>query len=532
MYLYKTEKALFIMSKKSLIILISLLSCGLITMCFFLFRQNAALENSKQQRQDMLRKMDELIETSNEAVVVRRASEQLEQIAYQQKDISDIQRQEAIRQREESDVQKEIALRETEKANIARAEAVEAFDQMEEQKKIADQKREEAEESQRKTDSLARMALGRSLASQAVNMHNAGNDELSRLMVYSGVQFLLDNGGDVYQSAVYDALNEISASSIEYPGHNGYIRDIAVIDGDTELLSFISVSSLGEVFLWTRHGKDISYRQLMKNDKYDFRSVIYVPETKMIIAISYNGEGVSFSGKRFGQIQTFTCGVDKVLSLDLSAGSFFITSRDEISSWIPDSNEVSVCYKAKSQITASFFASEGIYVAEKNGKVQQMDSSGNVLFSENVGSENYATCITTADGKMAFGLYNGEVIFYDANGVSERLLGHISPVNSILWSDKGLVTASNDGTVRFWNYDDHSAGSLLIYKSSSWIYSAVLVDNGTMVVSGGASTSLHSNVIVPYKMADEIKAALTREYTESEWNYYIGEVAPYRRFMK
>lgn len=521
------------MPKKYAISIISVFAVLSAVLLFFLIRQQDAVAQSERKISRIQGSMEELMERSNEAIVVRRASEQLEEIAYQQKDISDIQRQEAVRQRQEADAQKVIAQKETERANVARAEAVDAFEQMEEQKKIADQKRLEAEEAQRKTDVLARLALGRSLASQALNINNAGNYELAHLMAFSGWTFILENDGDVYQSALYDSLNEISGASKEYPGHEGYIRDIYVVNGDADSLSFISVSNEGEVFLWTRTQGSIHYRPLMNDDKYDFRSVLYIPEMRGIIAVTYQGDAVIFSGENFRQTLIISTGIGKVLSIDRNGGALYITSRSGIYSWIPDVNGTRGVYTSKGVITSSYFVDERFYVAEDDGSVMEMDYSGKILTDIPRKGKSYITCISMNQyGLLAFGCIDGTVIFHAGKEGEERLLGHLSSVNSILWGEDGLVTASHDGTVRFWNYQDHSAGSILLYRSSSWIYSAILVEDDTTVISGGASSTVHSNMISPYIMASMIEDSLSREFTQSEWNYYIGEVAPYRTFKE
>ena len=115
------------------------------------------------------KKLKEAQEISKEAIVTRRVSAQLEEIAYQQKDISDQQKQEALRQKQIADEMRIHAENEQEKALDAQQAAIEAYSEMEAQKRLADQHREEAVAAQMKADTLARLALVRSLSSEALS---------------------------------------------------------------------------------------------------------------------------------------------------------------------------------------------------------------------------------------------------------------------------------------------------------------------------------------------------------------------------
>ena len=76
------------------------------------------------------KKLKEAQETSKEAIVTRRVSAQLEEIAYQQKDISDQQRQEALHQKQIADEMRMHAEYEQKKALEAQQVAIEAYSEM------------------------------------------------------------------------------------------------------------------------------------------------------------------------------------------------------------------------------------------------------------------------------------------------------------------------------------------------------------------------------------------------------------------
>ena len=178
------------------------------------------------------KKLKEAQEISKEAIVTRRVSAQLEEIAYQQKDISDQQRQEALRQKQIADEMRIHAENEQEKALDAQQAAIEAYSEMEAQKRLADQHREEAVAAHMKADTLAlaRLALVRSLSSEALSQYDAGNGELAALLCYSAWKFTVENRGDLYQPTFFDALLAISDQFNYKDLHSGPIRSMCLVD--------------------------------------------------------------------------------------------------------------------------------------------------------------------------------------------------------------------------------------------------------------------------------------------------------------
>lgn len=241
----------------------------------------------KQERATLIEQLRQATESQKEATITRRISTQLEEIAYQQKEISDIQRQEAVNQSKIAEEMRDHAELEKEKAVMAQGAALEAYNQMEEQKKLAEIRREEAVEAQMKADTLARLALGRSLGSQASTQYTIGNKELATLLSYSAWKFTSENKGDIYQPAIFDALSQTSDLSKRWRFHAGAIRDIQIFQ-DTQGSHLLSASQYGELYVWKIEGNHLSQEHfLVSNSTYDFRKVVIDPEHRLYIALSY-----------------------------------------------------------------------------------------------------------------------------------------------------------------------------------------------------------------------------------------------------
>lgn len=98
---------------------------GLLIVCIVFFNRGRyrpdvhALERS-----ELLGRLKEMDAESRKALIVKRVSEQLEEVAYQQKEISDGQRQEAMNRKEEAERMREKAEIEADKALNVRSEAL------------------------------------------------------------------------------------------------------------------------------------------------------------------------------------------------------------------------------------------------------------------------------------------------------------------------------------------------------------------------------------------------------------------------
>ncbi len=536
------------MPKKKLCLLFSCSLLCLVACLAIIVYQRHLLRTANDRWEQAQGSMEVLSEKSKEATVVRRTSEQLEEIAYQQKTISDIQRREAVLQSQIASRQTLIAQQETRNANLARSQAEEAFVQMEEQKELADRRRVEAVEAQMKTDTLARLALGRSLSSQGATLAKTGNQALAALLTFSGWRFTLENNGDVYQGAVFNALNQVSGSTGSYTGHSGYIRDLVVDSPADGALAFYSASQDGELFYWTvpDNGEQASFRALVSDPQYDFRQLVLLPLGKGVLAFTYDGRAVCVEGRESATVQVFPTSVTQVIGAALWNGTLYLASRDgcyrldhcmERIGEGPKKNtywSFDCLYKSESPLTAVLFDESRIVAGTALGDRLEMGYDGTLVrTAEKTSATEYLTSARyNPSGDLACGFSDGTVLVEYRAGRTTRLPGHLSSVNAIVWSGTGLVTASSDGSLRYWNLSDPAAESLVVQQSPSWIYSAVPVDNGNAVLAGGASRTLYKVPTSPYVMARAVERQLTREFTQAEWDYYVGEVAPYRTFKK
>ncbi len=491
--------------------------------------------DNQRHQQEQARLIDQLrqaTESQKEAIITRRISTQLEEIAYQQKEISDIQRQEAINQTQIADEMRQHAELERERAILAQEAALEAYNQMEEQKKLAETRREEAIESQMKADTLARLALGRSLGSQASTQHTIGNKDLAALLSYSAWKFTSENKGDIYQPAIFDALSQTSDLSKHRRLHTGAIRDIRVFK-DSRGSHLLSASQYGELYVWKMEGNKLSKENLLVSDPgYDFRKIVEDTRHTQYIALSFPGKLVIINEAK--ELSEVPLDIKKPLSMELVDNHLFIVSQDgDIRKATVNEWKFAPVYKHTSRITA-FCQEENVFLfGDERGGIYQMDTLGNVnLLGEKI--KQAVSCVQAIPqaGMLAIGYKNGLVtIGRFPDGAYKELVGHISPVTEIQLSKGKLFTSSYDGTVRLWNIDNgNKIISSIVYQPSEWIHTFVIGESGEWLFAGDEGGNLSQVSISPDYMATQIKQHLSRNLTHEEWDYYIGELIEYETY--
>ena len=207
--------------------LILLFLVGISGYFMIVFREQAQAQ--AEEKELLAAQLREINEEQKTAIITRRVSSQLEEIAYQQKAISDAQKLEAENQKLIAEQMRDHAELEREKAIVAQQAALEAYEEMDAQKRIAEARREEAVMAQMRADSLARLALARSLGVQATKQYEADNEPLAALLSYAAWKFTAENQGDLYSPDIYKALSLCcKLSNIEVMG-----RDVSIVSTNT-----------------------------------------------------------------------------------------------------------------------------------------------------------------------------------------------------------------------------------------------------------------------------------------------------------
>ena len=126
---------------------------------------------------------------------------------------------------------------------------------------------------------------------------------------------------------------------------------------------------------------------------------------------------------------------------------------------------------------------------------------------------------------------NGNIYLIDSNGNSVRkLTGHRSKVTQLLFHGQHLLSGSYDRTVNIWDANANKQEPVPVRTLASWVYCFALTPDDAIWI-GDESGAISRVMISPDKMAERIQKNLKRDFSDDEWNYYIGNNVPRRRLM-
>lgn len=518
---------------------------GITTGAYFLGKGQASADK------ETMAELEELRENESEATIVKRVSQQMEEIAYQQKEISDRQRERAEEQSQLATQMRLQAEKESKAAraaeNRALASAKEASEQRliaVENQKMAEEQRDEANYARSISDTLSYRALGRTLGYSSSVQYDNGNYDVAGLLAYASWHFLDKYNGNTYQSESFKALSTCSASVRTYKtdksgGVNAICRNT---QGDD-----VVVSDYGEIEV---HGNGGQERKiLMQNSEYNFKDAYVYDET--IFALSLHGP----------LILTGTPGKDKVVELPEDSyfrlvprekNKLFAVGRKsvmlfDINKGVLTDTGISV----ESSFSAATDIDEGLLLFCEDGSVLLLSDDNTVSqLAPKTGKTVTAACYDCKSKRLFLGQKNGDITLVEGDMAVTTLYGHISQITDIAVKDGIMISSSYDKSILFWNLSKiQTADGQYLYDASGrttslsesispveytfgncWpmcIYSADNDDNILVGLSDGQVVTMNTSV---EKMAAQILAKTPRDLTDEEWDNYVGNTIPKENF--
>lgn len=510
------------------------------------------------ERHDLQRQVRRLTTQEDNSSVVKRISEQMEEIAYQQKDIAEKQREEAV-------VQSDLAIRMRHQAEMERGlalqaekEALESYQVAQEQRALAIDKQQQAEYASRVADTLSYIALGRSLSSLSSNQYQAGKRDLAALLAYSSWNFTSRYRGDVYLPSIFNALSESSHHATEWAVHKGGITRIIASNDPSGM---ISVSRYGEIIRWTYKNGMMNHLMVFFDRNCNF-SDVYLDESDNIVAISRDGQlivvhpngeasNMRLTGEAFHRILP-TSG-QRLLVFDKNSISTlalfnklsavqqqqrFLELRESVKKKKKKDKKINIAPYYVEKVRSLGFNIAGcgmrhdkIFLYGTQGEASMLQ--GEEITTLSPWTNGIVTSYAYSDhfGLTALGCEDGMIHIFNRNGQKVRtLVGHRSRVSQLDFKESYLFSSSYDNTLNLWNLKNSGQDALTVRVLPSWIYCFLNNDQEALWV-GDESGTLTRVVISPDKMAEMIHAKLEREFTHDEWTYYMGSNTPYQQFI-
>ena len=131
----------------------------------------------------------------------------------------------------------------------------------------------------------------------------------------------------------------------------------------------------------------------------------------------------------------------------------------------------------------------------------------------------------------AFGMNDGNIYLITNNGNVKKLVGHRSRITKMRFNGNSLYSSSLDGSVNMWSANSEKVEPVTLYSGNCWILHFSFDKGVNHLWIGNQRGHLAEALVSIPTMADMVKKKLKRNFTESEWNYYIGPSVPYEPFI-
>ncbi|MDD5992047.1 MAG: WD40 repeat domain-containing protein, partial [Prevotellaceae bacterium] len=393
----------------------------------------------------------------------------------------------------------------------------------EEQREYAVGMQLRAEHSRNVADTLSYIALGRSLASLSSTQYLAGNKDASALLAYTAWKFTKDYKGNVNIPVIYKSLSQNSGSFTSSLIHKGGVSRICALNDKGD---YVSVSRYGEITQWNYASGKWDKQLLSSNSACSYRDVCIDGEG-VIYALSYNGLLQSVVGKQVSQPISLPESKGWTRVIPIGNKQILLSSASSLYLFDTVSRSVVASIQVPQEITSLGKKDDRIMVFGKNGGIWSIGKDAK-LRAEEINLRGVVTAFTFDDEKnlSAIGLENGDIVVIDANGNSRgKLVGHSSRVTDLHFVGNFLFSSSYDRVVNIWDVNATNGEAVSIKDFTSWVYCMCSNDKKALFI-GEQSGKVSRIVVSPSEMAKTIHSNLKRDFTDDEWEYYVGKNVP------
>lgn len=527
----------------------------------------AGLSRGDQQLQEMAEEIELLKKSERQANVTRRVSMQMEDIAYQQKEISDKQR---LRAEEQSLLALENAERAEEESKLARAaeqraktmaeEAELERDRAELQQKEAEQERDRATKAKNVSDTLTYRRLGNTLGISAREQFSTDRDMAGRLTYWSWY-FHRNYGGNTYFQESYLALCDATGGREETSLCNAAIHALVC---DTQDNSYYAASNYGEILYlksMSQHGKAI-----FRDKHYDFRAMERIGDK--LYALSLQGPLVTCTTDSRHKVDSLSLPEDKYLGiLKTKNETFVLLGHRNLLFVNPRTMVVQKDLKLPRKLSTAMLCDERVCLFYENGDYEEVSLDGqhltpsifqNLMAMKIANRQVTAAWYDSQSGIICLGNKNGDLNIYNRWGRFLVLFNNRWGAIRDIRQQKDVVAitfTSKNVELIYLPRVRYTGGTSYEEQKSSPLPISGRKDNGigaewlvpvrislagwplTMTSQGGsdhiAVGLANGNILRLNTNVDAMAEMLRRRYagnnfTLKQWEHFIGTQVPYQ----
>lgn len=533
-----------------------LVLCAAVGITTYMLTKNRLDENIK----DLTKQVNRSIDVERRANVVQRVSRQMEEIAYQQKDISDRQREEAEKQtalavemRRRAEEEQLLARLAESRARVEAIRADSMRNQAERLAKLALDAQEVSEHDRRVMDTLSYRTLARSLGSTSISQRQSGNEELARMLTHAALVFLDRYKGNLYQPEVFTSLLQATMDNSTGLGSyntktNASIRGISSIDARE---GFVAVTDYGDIFTINDQSDKVSGQRLLSNPKYSFRAVFGAED--YAYALDKNGAlyMAPYQGK--GRVVAQLYGSNFNHMLKLLDNRLLLGGRRELYVFDMDTNQVVHHMGLPRPIQTVIMLNGKIYIIFVDGTAMLLDDDFQLSNFDFKVNGVITSAIYVPKYRYYFlGMKDGDILVKDLRlNTVGTIIGHRSAITSLQYDKDLLMSTSMDTHVYMlylpkiqgaeYVFTDHSTELQewvvpvddMVSRSDngarSWPLCSIL-RNDELMVGYHNGDILTMNYNLP-EMRRRLSRNLNREFTQEEWTNYVSSTINYETFL-
>ena len=471
-----------------------------------------------------------LREREKQSEIVRGVSEQMEEIAYGQQTLSEERSREAIRQSEiaqaatlRSEAERRIATQAQAAAEISAGEAKASY-------QMAEQRRLEAEHAKLVADTLNCISLGRTLGSQSYAIYRSGDTELGNMLAYAAYLYTNDYGGDLYTPAVFQALTQSAGGRRSWSVHDSKVTQMDILPKSGRLLT---VSDNGEFFIHKLHDGQLTAQRQIRDGKYCFRDV-YAANNGQAYAISYSGH-LMIVGKDQTKV-VYMEHVDRPFGLQqMNDGrQLLIIGENSVALFDIATDKVIATSRLGFHVASIGRRDQKPLLFDNRGRMHLVNSLDDIS-DEKVPVQGQVTAFAYSrqDHLTAYGMADGTIWLTAGNGKTYKLVEHLSRVTRMEFNGKRLYSSSYDGKLLFWAIDHNSQiKAVTLFQSDSWLMDFIFNSDKDYIWTGEKNGTVSQYLVSLPKIAQRLRRNVKRNFTQEEWNFYVGKGIPYRELIR
>ncbi|MCB9232719.1 MAG: hypothetical protein H6581_13695 [Bacteroidia bacterium] len=460
-------------------------------------------------------------ENENEALRQQKLALESRAQALVQKNLAELNEQEALKQ-------KTIAQQQTQLALSSEKEALY-------QEELAKKSRNEAE----------RLRLLSAARAMAIKSKEVPDGQLKGLLAYQAYQFSRQNGGKKHDPDLYGGLLSAmkafnGADFNALSEHSDGIRSLAWSATGNYLAT---AGSDGKVNVWEKAKAKPTGNYSQPGTIY--RSIDFSPDEKKIVVAGGNTAQI-IDRKLPAVVPPFNLKghTGEIRFARYSPKGTFIATGSADSTiriWNAKDYSLENLYPFKSPIRDLAIDPEEKYLIAITGDgglhIQNFQSGNTTRLKYMTGNEKGmapARVKIDPEGKwVAIGTDLGRVVLVNltTGNLEFEFIGHTAEISSLDFNKTTpyLVSSSLDGSVRVWNLAAMNDQPLLLDDHRAWVWQACFSPDGKVLATGTKDGKLRQWPINPEDMAMQMCYYLSRNFTEKEWEVFVGEGIPYQK---